>query len=894
MTTTDRPRFTLVSAVYGVAGFLDDFIRSIEKQTFPLERVQVVMVDDGSVDGSIDVLRAWAERRPELVTLVTQTNAGQAVARNLGLEHATGEWVTFPDPDDAISERYLENVDRFISEHEDVDLVATNRWIWIDETGEVTNTHPLRHMFQRDRLVDLVADGHHFQGSAPAAFFRRDRIESEGLRFDGRIKPAFEDAHFTIHYLLASERPTAGFLKSAQYHYRKQRRDGGSTLQTARAHPGRYDQMLELGYLDVVRAALERHGHIPSWMQAHLVFDLSWYFTLTDSQAPAGTPTSGPAAERMHTLIGEILGHIDLDEAVPYSLIPIMRVPRYVLHHGYSDQPWHEPFVLFTDLDRRQQLVQVTYFFTGEQPEEEVLVEGFPVQPLHAKTAEFSYGGRVLLRRRILWVPSNRKIGVRLDGQPMQVLFRRPPFPTHLASPGAMRWNLGGRSGHARREAAAFLQPEPTTREGRKAQKLYTRKRIERRYHHAWVLMDRIHDAADSAEILFKHLRSEHPDINAWFVVEEGTSDWKRLRAEGYGDRLVAHGSMDWRLLMAHALHLISSHADEAITNPPAVLEFVLPRWKYHFLNHGVIKDDLSAWLNRKPIETFVTSTQGEYASIAGDSPYLFSSREVKFTGMPRFDRLHEVGQRFGPDRRDLLLVAPTWRNELMPMPEAGTQRRTLDAAAIAASEFMQCWRAFLESDELRSAAERHGTRIAFLPHPNLQPVLHDLGLPGHIDLLSYDGVDVQEYFARARVFVTDFSSVAFNEAYLERPVVYFQFDEDKVLGGAHVGRAGYFDYRRDGFGPVTVEAPDAVAAVVAALDHGTDPMEPYRSRIDATFPQRDGQCSERVVQAVRRTMRNRSQDPPEPTPVLPPPVEAPAGRAGEGDALQHPQGAAP
>jgi hypothetical protein len=60
----------------------------------------------------------------------------------------------------------------------------------------------------------------------------------------------------------------------------------------------------------------------------------------------------------------------------------------------------------------------------------------------------------------------------------------------------------------------------------------------------------------------------------------------------------------------------------------------------------------------------------------------------------------------------------------------------------------------------------------------------------------------------------------------------------------------------------------------VAALEHGPEPMEPYRSRIDATFPRRDGQCSERVVQAIRRTMRNRSQDPPEPTPV---PVAVPA-----------------
>ena len=526
--------------------------------------------------------------------------------------------------------------------------------------------------------------------------------------------------------------------------------------------------------------------------------------------------------------------------------------------------------MLFTELDRRELLVQATYFFTGDQPAEEIYAEGEVVQPLHAKTVDYAYAGRVLLRRRVLWVASNRKTSVRLNGEVMEVVYhQRPPFPVRVATPGGMRWQIGDTSGRARRESRAFLEPEPETKEGRRAQRLWSRPRIQRRYHHAWVLMDRIHDAADSAEILFKHLRKKHEDVNAWFVVEENTSDWKRLRAEGYGDRLVAHGSMPWRLLMANALHLISSHADEAITHPPAILEFTHPTWKYHFLNHGVIKDDLSAWLNRKPIETFVTSTEQEYASIAGDSTYFFSSREVKLTGMPRFDRLHEVGLRFGPEQRDLVLVAPTWRNDLMPQPELGSQRRTLDAAAISGSEFMQCWRAFLGDDRLRAAAEQHGVRIAFLPHPNLQPVLKQLGLPEHIDLLSYDGVDVQEYFARARAFVTDFSSVAFNEAYLERPVVYYQFDEDKVLGGGHVGRAGYFDYRRDGFGPVTTTAPDAVAATIAALEHGPSPMEPYATRIQGTFPLRDGKCSERVFQAVRKTMRNRTKDAPIPTPVL-------------------------
>ena len=104
--------------------------------------------------------------------------------------------------------------------------------------------------------------------------------------------------------------------------------------------------------------------------------------------------------------------------------------------------------MLFTELDQRQQLVQVTYCFTGERPTEEVLVEGRPETPKHATTVEHCFLGRVLLRRRVLWVPSNRKVGVRLDGEEMEILYRRPPFPTTIATPSAIRWNLGEQSRH--------------------------------------------------------------------------------------------------------------------------------------------------------------------------------------------------------------------------------------------------------------------------------------------------------------------------------------------------------------------------------------------------------------------------------------------------------------
>jgi glycosyltransferase involved in cell wall biosynthesis len=877
MTGRARPRFTLVSAVYDVAAYLPEFLASLEAQTFPLDRVEVVLVDDGSTDDSPALLAEWAGRRPGTVRVLRQENAGQGAARNRGLEEATGEWISFPDPDDVLEPDYLATVDAFLTAHEPVegvDLVATHRLLWSEETGELGNTHPLRSFFHRDRVVDLGTDEHHFHGSAPAAFFRLDHLRAHDVRFDQRIRPNFEDGHFTSSYLLTFAAPKVAFLKSARYRYRKRRE---STLGTSLAHPGRYTDVFDHGFLAVVERARELRGEVPGWLKAYLAYELCGYYSHVDPAAPPGRPTHGPLAEAAHERVARLLRAVDLDDELVHSQLPLRLTSRYALVHGYAEDDWQEPFVLLDKWDRQRRLVRVGWYFTGTPADVEYRADGELIEPLHTKVRDLQFFGRTLLQYRLAWLPANRTLDVRRNGVAAPLLFERPQQARYAAPPGQVRWFLNPDSPKSQSLVRAATDPVPASRDGRRAQQRATRPKVQEKYRRAWVLMDRIHDAGDSGEVLFRWLRRHQPDVNAWFVLQKDTPDWKRLVQDGYGRRMVAHGSLEWRLLMANAVHLASSHADEAVMKPPAILEFTRPRWKFHFLQHGVIKDDLSPWLNGKDLDTFVTSTVAEHASIAGDhTSYMFTTREVQLTGLPRFDRLHELGRSVPPERRDLVVVAPTWRNFLLPRLREGTQQRTLHAAMLADSDFMRAWVAYLADERLAAAAAAHGVRIGFLPHPNMQPVLPHLDLPAHVERLTYEG-DVQALFARARVLVTDFSSVAFNAAYLDRPVVYYQFDEELVLGGAHVGRAGYFDYRRDGFGPVTVDADGAVRATVDALEQGPDPAPAYRSRIGATFPERDGKCCERVFAAIRASTRDQSTAPPVPTPT------APAGTAPEG-----------
>ena len=90
---------SIVVPMYNVEGYIGECIESLLKQNYP--NVQIVIVDDGSPDGSYDVARRYARRDPR-VQIVRQPNGGLSAARNTGIAHARGEFLAFLDSDDFV------------------------------------------------------------------------------------------------------------------------------------------------------------------------------------------------------------------------------------------------------------------------------------------------------------------------------------------------------------------------------------------------------------------------------------------------------------------------------------------------------------------------------------------------------------------------------------------------------------------------------------------------------------------------------------------------------------------------------------------------------------------------------------------------------------------------
>jgi len=89
------PRFSIIIPTYNRADSVTNTLESCFTQTF--DDFEIVVVDDGSKDNTVEVLKGVDDAR---LKIVTQDNAGPAAARNTGMDNASGEYIAFLDSDD--------------------------------------------------------------------------------------------------------------------------------------------------------------------------------------------------------------------------------------------------------------------------------------------------------------------------------------------------------------------------------------------------------------------------------------------------------------------------------------------------------------------------------------------------------------------------------------------------------------------------------------------------------------------------------------------------------------------------------------------------------------------------------------------------------------------------
>ena len=346
-----------------------------------------------------------------------------------------------------------------------------------------------------------------------------------------------------------------------------------------------------------------------------------------------------------------------------------------------------------------------------------------------------------------------------------------------------------------------------------------------------WLITENGQTARDNGYHFFKYMREKHKEIDCYYVINKKSNDYKKV--EKYGN-IVQNKSIKHWIYYLSADYNISNQKNG---NPGQALFYII-----HinlnlfnnrvFLQHGITKD-MSEWLLYKntKFKYFICGAKKEYNFIK--EKFGYPDGNVIYTGFPRFDALHDI-----KINKKQILIMPTWRNWL------GRETNALGEKVIfEETDYYKNWNNVLNNEKFIKFIEDNNLKILFYPHMNMQKYLNKFKVKSeNIEIVSMD-TDIQTVLKESAIMITDYSSVYMDFAYMNKPVLYFQFDYEEYR--KRQLQEGYFNYEKDGFGPVLYDIDALVNSFINIYNNGLESH--YLERMKLFFEIRDQKNCERI-----------------------------------------------
>lgn len=817
----------------GVKKTLDSLIN----QTLSFEdNVEVLIVDDISNNAK----KSYEEHLNKYPNNIRYFEAEYSMVHNLGLENVKGDYILFLEANDHLSQKTLANVLDFIKSNPNTNLIAIPIYYYKNNRQERYLDYPIKN----SSAFNLIETPWPIQLTGPSTFIKKESINETKF-----INDYNKYNRFLSEILINN--PSLGICKDGDY-FIENIEEKTLPTEDVSFNCEEYGKFVEENLNNLIEKSKNNFQEVPKFVQYLLLNQLNWLFTIENSQEKLElTPLEkivrciddeiilnnilvenetkilivklkyGNISEdlmdklNLNTAIIDVYDIINKNLNILVSLTNVSNRNLEILVNGEKIKANE---LIFPQYDNRSLGHTYTHDYTIEatiplstdkkyeielrSQDKKLKIDfsrecNFSRSVGYAKTNDFLSvlkNEKILIKRKtaLNWITQEAKSLVHM------IKNHEPGFEKAL--PFRIAYMIG----------YPFLK----------------NKRI-------WFYMDRPEESDDNGLHLFKYAVKKHDDIYKFFILSSDNEDFDEIKKIG---RILKYKSLKHRYLGLFVENIISSHPDNGIIYPfwGSYPFFAgLLRSNNIFLQHGILKDDISGWLNKRNMNLsfFLVSSKREYDSTF-KYPYNYKKGVVKLKGLPRFDNLENV-----EDKKQIIIM-PSWRRYL-----TGKSNEYIEE-----TEFFKRFNSLLNNEKLIEKAKEYEYEIIFRPHPNVYNFI-DLYDENDYVQIDHEKTKFQTLFNNGSLLITDYSSVAFDFAYLHKPVVYYQYAGDYHFDVEN----SFFDYETMGLGDVCRNEDDLVNLIIEYIKNECRIKDRYSKRIDKFFLFNDKNNCKRVHDEINK-----------------------------------------
>lgn len=353
-----------------------------------------------------------------------------------------------------------------------------------------------------------------------------------------------------------------------------------------------------------------------------------------------------------------------------------------------------------------------------------------------------------------------------------------------------------------------------------------------------WLICEKTNEARDNGYHLFKYIRENHIDDNVYYVINKNATDLKKINKY---ENIIYYNTMQHYIYFLASKCIISSQTMPYPCSKKLsdiLIKLRNSSQKMIWLQHGITKDllehkNMDYSVHKYSLLSCAATRECEFIK----TEYGYPANVAKTIGFCRYDNLFKV-KKF----EKIILVMPThrlWLNNVKSNEK------------FVASDFFKEYINFLNDKRVKEMLEVYGYKLVFYPHYALQgyiEIFKEYCFNKDIIIADKDTFDVQDLLIRSQILITDYSSVFFDFAYMKKPEIFFQFDNERYRNSHY--KEGYFSYELDGFGKVTYNRDELVLELEKIL-RNQEIEKIYIDRIEKFFSIRDDKNCERTYQEI-------------------------------------------